>query len=191
MVDPRGSKVGILGYGDIGRATAKILQPLDVHVTGVRRREPTDTVDEFGVTILAGDEAMHRVIEESDVVVNILPATGLTNGFFNASIFAKMKPNAIYINVGRGSTQNEADLTRALKDGVIAGASLDVYETEPLPQNSPLWGVGNDKLLCTSHNACVTANAFKAAVEIFCERAKKYLTTGQVEGYMPNATSGY
>ncbi|KAF8276977.1 hypothetical protein TcBrA4_0122660 [Trypanosoma cruzi] len=64
-----------------------------------------------------------------------------------------MKPSAVYISIGRGITQNEDDLACALRDGVIRGASVDVFEREPLPAESPLWDISDDKLLLTAHSA--------------------------------------
>lgn len=193
MMEPRGNKVGIIGYGDIGQATAKMLQPLQMHVTGVRRTEGTANgeVDAYGVTVVAGDAERARVISESDYVVNILPGTPATNGLFNKTVFASMKRNAVYINVGRGSTQNEADLAEALETGVIHGASLDVFQVEPLPPDSPLWGLGNDKILITSHNACITSGSFRETVSLFVTYSKSFLETGSVSGYQPNLSLGY
>lgn len=191
-VEPSGSRVGIIGYGDIGRGAARMIQPLDVHITGVRRSavEP-NTVDEFGVLLTSGDDERDRVIRESDFLINILPGVPETKGLFNAEKFATMKPNAIYINIGRGSTQVDADLAAALQNGVIAGASLDVFETEPVPKESPLFDLPDDKFLMTSHNACLTTLSFPAAAGIFVELAKEFFETGVVSGYRPDAERGY
>lgn len=193
--EPQGKRVGIIGYGEIGRATGEMLRPLQMDVTGVRRSALTDAErgerDEFGVRLLSGTEARDAVIAESDYVVNILPATQETRGLFNKEVFAKMKPNAVYINVGRGSTQNEKDLCAALHEGVIAGASLDVFEQEPLPSSSPLFDVPDDKILITSHNACITANSFKETVGLFTRSAREYLQSGEISGYFPDITTGY
>ncbi|KAK7200795.1 D-isomer NAD binding specific 2-hydroxyacid dehydrogenase [Novymonas esmeraldas] len=191
LEEPRGQKVGILGYGEIGRETAKMLQPMEMNVTGVRRTKAAEAVDEYGVTLVSGDDERDRVIRESDIVVNILPATPETVGLFNAARFKSMKPNAIYINIGRGSTQVDEDIAQALRDGVIMGASLDVFQQEPLPKTSSLWNIDDSKILLTSHNACMTAKSFYETVNMFSKFAEGYLKTGQLDAYQPDIQLGY
>ncbi|KAH9577281.1 D-isomer specific 2-hydroxyacid dehydrogenase [Trypanosoma melophagium] len=156
MIELRGQKMGIIGYGDIGHATAKLAVTMGMEVTGVKRSAPTANVDEYGVHVVHGDAARDRVLRESDFVVNILPGTEETREFFNKERFALMKPSAIYINIGRGLTQNEEHLACALRDGVIAGAAVDVFTKEPFPPESPLWNIGDDKLLMTNHSALLS-----------------------------------
>ncbi|EPY35258.1 D-isomer specific 2-hydroxyacid dehydrogenase-protein [Strigomonas culicis] len=188
----RGSKVGILGYGDIGREAARMLQPLGLEVTGLRRSLDTPGRDEYDVLQVCGDAAMERIIAESDYLVNLLPKTPQTEGLFNVATFAKMKRTAVYINLGRGDTQKDSDLAAALRDGVIAGASLDVVEVEPLPPSSPLFDIDDDKLLLTPHNACMTTESFKGAIKRFVKLAKQFLETGALEGvYKPHLEEGY
>lgn len=189
--EPRGLKVGIIGYGDIGRAAAKLIMPLEMDITGVKRSNVTEKVDEYGVHIVNGTAERDRVIRESDVVVNILPYTAETAGLFCADVFATMKRNAIYINIGRGGTQVEADLAHALKNNVIAGASLDVYEQEPLPLASPLWDIDDDKVLLTSHNACITDNSFRSTIALFSTYAESFLKDGTIDAYTPDISAGY
>ena len=80
---------------------------------------------------------------DADFVVGVLPLTPSSIGFFTKDIFAKMKQTAVFMNVGRGKTVNEADLVHALQQGTIGGAVLDVFEAEPLPEESPLWSMSN------------------------------------------------
>ncbi|EKF33525.1 D-isomer specific 2-hydroxyacid dehydrogenase-protein, putative [Trypanosoma cruzi marinkellei] len=120
-----------------------------MEVTGVKRSASTKEVDEYGTRLVHGDAERERVLRESDFVVNILPGTEETKRFFNKELFAMMKPSAVYISIGRGITQNEDDLACALRNGVIRGASVDVFEKEPLPTESPLWDISDDKLLLT------------------------------------------
>ncbi|EPY39283.1 D-isomer specific 2-hydroxyacid dehydrogenase-protein [Angomonas deanei] len=186
-----GLKVGILGYGDIGRETAKILTPLKLSLTGVRRGTPEAAVDDLGVTQLSGPEATEQVIRESDFLINALPATKETNGLFNRSTFEKMKKSAVYINIGRGSTQVDDDLAAVLQEGVIAGAAVDVFQVEPLPPSSPLWEVPNSKILLTPHNVCVTTESFNMAVQRFITNAEEFLKCGKVSGYTASIDTGY
>ncbi|MER2110875.1 MAG: NAD(P)-dependent oxidoreductase, partial [Desemzia incerta] len=78
-------------------------------------------------------------LKKADVVVNILPLTSETKAFFDQKMFTEMKEGTLFINVGRGPTVNTKDLIQALDDGKLAFAGLDVFETEPLPEDSPLW----------------------------------------------------
>ncbi|KAH9577389.1 D-isomer specific 2-hydroxyacid dehydrogenase [Trypanosoma melophagium] len=191
MIELRGQKMGIIGYGDIGHATAKLAVTMGMEVTGVKRSAPTVNVDEYGVHVVHGDAARDRVLRESDFVVNILPGTEETREFFNKERFALMKPSAIYINIGRGLTQNEEHLACALRDGVIAGAAVDVFTKEPFPPESPLWNIGDDKLLLTSHNACTTEGSIRKTVDIFLTNANDFLSGKPLSGYQPCKSTGY
>ncbi|PWU84846.1 hypothetical protein C3747_689g10 [Trypanosoma cruzi] len=91
-----------------------------------------------------------------------------TKRFFNKELFSMMKPSAVYISIGRGITQNEDDLACALRDGVIRGASVDVFEREPLPAESPLWDISDDKLLLTAHSADRTVYSVFFSLAFFC-----------------------
>jgi phosphoglycerate dehydrogenase-like enzyme len=92
------------------------------------------------------------VLAKADAVVSVLPRTDETINFFTKSLFEQMKPTAVFINIGRGPTVCEPDLIEALQSGKIAGAVLDVFATEPLPKESPLWDMKN--VLITPHSAC-------------------------------------
>jgi phosphoglycerate dehydrogenase-like enzyme len=191
LEETRGLKVGILGYGAIGRETAKMLQPMYLDVTGVKRTASKEAVDEFGAKLVSGDAERDRVIRESDILVNILPSTPETVGMFNLAKFKTMKPSAIYINIGRGATQVDNELAQAISSGVIAGASLDVFQQEPLPPTSPLWSIDDDKMLLTSHNACITDRSFRDTIGLFSKYAEEYLDTGKLNAYLPDIKAGY
>ncbi|KPA82210.1 putative D-isomer specific 2-hydroxyacid dehydrogenase-protein [Leptomonas pyrrhocoris] len=191
LEETRGLQVGILGYGEIGRETAKMLQPMYMDVTGVKRNQSAETEDEYGAKLVSGDEERDRVIRESDIVVNILPATPETEGMFDLERFKTMKRSAIYINIGRGATQVDNELAEAISTGVIAGASLDVFQQEPLPLASPLWDIDDDKILLTSHNACLTEKSFRDTIGLFTKYAKEYMTTGKLNAYLADAKLGY
>ncbi|ORC93559.1 putative D-isomer specific 2-hydroxyacid dehydrogenase-protein [Trypanosoma theileri] len=180
MIELRGQKMGILGYGDIGQATAKLAVAMGMEVTGVKRSAPTANVDELGVHVVHGDAERDRVIRESDFVVNILPGTEETKEFFNKERFAMMKPSAIFINIGRGITQNEVDLVMALRNGVIAGAAVDVFAEEPLPADSPIWEIDNDKILVTNHSAFLS-DGFKIKVAEWFVKCLKEFGTPEFE----------
>lgn len=194
----RSQRMLILGYGDIGESTAKLATAYGIEVNAVKRSLPEDQksspfVDRFGAKVYTGhacrgveetaeeaaksrrafEEERDRLIMESDYIVNILPGTPATFHFFNKDVFAKMKKTALYVNIGRGCTNNEKDLVEALNEGKIRGAALDVFEVEPLPKDSPLWDVPDDKLMLTSHSAAQTDEQLPALAERFvllCER---------------------
>ncbi|KAL7708085.1 D-isomer specific 2-hydroxyacid dehydrogenase-protein [Lotmaria passim] len=191
LEETRGMKVGILGYGEIGRETAKMLQPMCMDVTGVKRNKSAEKVDKYGAKLVSGDEERDRVIRESDVLVNILPLTPETKGMFDLERFKTMKPSAIYINIGRGATQVDNDVAEALSRGIIAAASLDVFQQEPLPSTSPLWEIDDDKIFLTSHNACITERSFRDTIGLFSKYAKEYLETGKLNAYLPDIKVGY
>jgi phosphoglycerate dehydrogenase-like enzyme len=96
-------------------------------------------------------EALDRLLPEADFVIMTVPHTPHTEGMMNAARFALMKPSAFLINIGRGMTVKLDDLNRALRDGTIGGAGLDVYEIEPLPADHPLWTAPN--VMLTPHVA--------------------------------------
>ncbi|KAF5214011.1 hypothetical protein ECC02_013435 [Trypanosoma cruzi] len=190
MVELRGRKVGIIGYGDIGQASAKLLSAFGMEVTGVRRSASTKEVDEYGVRLVHGDAERERVLRESDFVVNVLPGTEETKQLFNKELFAIMKPSAVYINIGRGITQNEDDL--ALRDGVIRELPLWMcLRGNRFPPESPLWDIGDDKLLLTAHSADRTANLVPDSVRRFIGLVNEYAKTKRLDTYLVDPVRGY
>jgi phosphoglycerate dehydrogenase-like enzyme len=131
-----GATALVVGTGAIGREIARLLRAVGMDVRGVGRTHRAADPD-FG-TVVAGDElAAHA--GWADHVIVVAPLTPATRGLVDATVLAAMKPTAHLINVGRGPCIVEDDLIAALADGQIAGASLDVFETEPLPEHHPLW----------------------------------------------------
>ncbi len=161
----------VVGVGPIGRAIGKAARALGMHVRGVgRTSRPGDGV--FG-TVLGADE-LPEALRWADVVVDVLPATPGTHHMFGAEAFGAMHPWVRFVNVGRGSTVDEAALVDALREGRIAAAALDVFEEEPLPAESPLWDMPN--VLVTPHVAGDAAGWREAVVELFVENLERYLT---------------
>lgn len=134
-----GARLVIVGPGPIGRASATRALALGMSVTLVGRqpREHETFGDVLGVAQL------HRALTDADHVLDALPLTAQTRGLFDANAFAAMPPRARFYNVGRGGTVDESALVEALRTGAIAGAALDVFATEPLPAESPLWAMPN------------------------------------------------
>lgn len=136
----------VVGLGDIGRHFAGIVKALGAHVIGVKRRpgEKPDCVDELYTM-----EKLDEVLPRADVVFSVLPGTPAATHLYTAERFDLMKPDAIFINCGRGAAVENSVLYDALKNGRIASAAIDVSEVEPLPPDSPLWTL--DNLMITPH----------------------------------------
>ncbi|MBO9608222.1 MAG: D-2-hydroxyacid dehydrogenase [Paenibacillaceae bacterium] len=163
-----GKTIGIVGVGEIGQETAKIAQAFGMTVLGVRRSAaPLPHIDRM----YAMDD-LDRVLGESDFVVVTLPLTPDTYRIMNRSRFAAMKRDACYINVGRGRTTDEQALIEALQSGTIAGAALDVFETEPLPADSPLWTM--DNVLVSPHQSGASRHYADRAVDLFVRNLRDY-----------------
>ena len=143
-----GTRALVVGTGPIGRAIARLLRAAGLEVSGAGRRERTDDPDFGTVTDTAG---LPDALGRADWVVAIAPLTDSTKGMFYAEAFAAMPSHARFINVGRGELVVTDDLVSALREGVIAGAALDVVDEEPLPQDNPLWSLPD--VMITPHNS--------------------------------------
>ena len=127
--------VAVLGLGRIGLLVAQRFAVNGFQVAGWSRG-PKE-ID--GVACFSGDDGLERVLWMADYVVSVLPSTPETLQIFNLELFAKFKPGALLINVGRGDLVNEPELMQALDEGLLAGAVLDVMSVEPLPVDNPMW----------------------------------------------------
>lgn len=149
-------RVGVMGMGEIGRDAAEVLVRLGFQVAGWSRRPKAVE----GVTMHHGAEGLDALVASSDILVAMMPLTADTAGILNATLFAKL-PKAeviggpVLINVGRGGLQNEADILAALESGKLGTAILDVFQTEPLPEDSPLWSHPN--VTVTPHNSAISS----------------------------------
>ncbi len=157
---PRDVPIGILGYGEIGRRVATDLVALGFPVNvWSRSAKPTPA----GVTAYHAAEGLSAMLSETEVLINLLPLTDETRGILNLTTFRKMKRGGYLIQVGRGEHLVEQDLLTALDDGQLAGASLDVFSSEPLGDQHPFWT--HPKIIVTPHDACdVSMNAIKATL---------------------------
>ena len=180
-----GSTVGIVGYGSVGREIARVAQTFGMDVLAVKRdvRQPAETDsyvlpghgDPEGVFFhrLYPPEALVSMVRECDFVVLTVPLTEATRGMVNAGVLEAMKPTAYLINVSRGGVVDDEALAEALQRQVIAGAASDVFESEPLPSDSPLWKLPN--LILSPHLAGATADYREKAAQVFVENLKRYL----------------
>ena len=147
--------VGIMGFGQLGRAAAKALQALGFQVNGWSRTAQSAE----DVTTFHGDNGLIPFLNATDILVVLLPLTPATEGIVTYDLLNELRRRnglggAVLINAGRGRLQRDADIARALDDGTLKEASLDVFETEPLPQESPLWE--HPKVFVTPHAAATS-----------------------------------
>jgi phosphoglycerate dehydrogenase-like enzyme len=145
-----GRSMGIVGYGEIGRECALLAKGIGMRINAVRRRPELAANDPLIDKAYAPAD-LKSMLAESDVVVLAAPATPETFHMISEPQLRAMKPTAILVNIGRGTLVDEPQLVRALQEGWIAGAALDVFETEPLPKESPLWAMEN--VLISPHSA--------------------------------------
>ena len=164
-----GRRVCVLGLGTIGRNVAIRLHHMGLHVAAV---DAQVTTPPEGVDELVGPDQLHPTLSKSDFVVVALPLTDGTRGLIDASCFKSMPDHGYLVNVARGPIVNESDLVEALRSGAIAGAGLDVYEEEPLPDSSPLWDMPN--ALITPHLGGKSAEGLRNVREIFCENLRRF-----------------
>ena len=166
-----GKTMVLVGVGAIGAHTVQVAAALGIRVVGVRR-DPSKAV--AGVVRMVGSEHLLEVLPEADFVVVTVPLTEDTRGMIGEPELRAMKPSSILINIGRGGTVAEGALIRALEDGWIGGAGLDVFETEPLPKDSPLWDMRN--VIITSHYAGHSPHYNERAMAIFLDNLRRYVT---------------
>ena len=177
LADPPGSLTGatvlVVGYGATGRELARLLAPFDARVIGVRRHPGRGGE---GADRVVGPEALDGLLPEADAVVNLLPNTGDTRDTFDADRLGRLRPGARFVNLGRGSTVDEAALARALSEGRLGGAGLDVFAEEPLPTDSPLWRT--PRTLLTPHTGGMGPRLWERIVEGFAAHLEAYLAGG-------------
>ena len=132
----RDERVVLVGFGSIARRLLELLAPLRMQVSALRRHI---VGDEPVPTYAVDDLRAGGVLSEADHVVNLLPESAATRGYFDAARLAGLKRGAVFYNIGRGSTVDETALRQALTSGALAAAYLDVAAVEPLPPDDPLW----------------------------------------------------
>lgn len=142
--------IGVVGLGEIGKQVCKDLINNGYQVNGYSRSEKVlENVNSY-----SGGKSLEDFLHSSDVLVNILPLTEKTTGFYNLELFTKCKPGTYFINVGRGQQVIDKDLIQAIDKGYLSGAVLDVFHEEPLPQDHPFWRT--DHITITPHIAGIT-----------------------------------
>lgn len=165
--DLEGQTVGVVGMGAIGREVIRLTTAVGMRAIGMRRA-------------VVGDEPcatwpltrLHELAGAVDALVVALPLTDETRGLVSADVIARLRPDAVFINVGRGELVDEPALTEGLVAGRLGGAALDVFLTEPLPTDNPLWDLPN--VIITPHSSGLTQRTNDAAVEIFLGNLAAY-----------------
>ncbi|WP_228434586.1 NAD(P)-dependent oxidoreductase [Natrarchaeobaculum aegyptiacum] len=169
-----GSTVTIVGLGAIGRAVADRLEPFDVETIGVRytpeKGGPTDEVVGFG------DEPFHGALARTDYLVLACPLTETTRGLIGRDALTTIDPGAVLVNVARGPVVDTDALVEAIRSHQLRGASLDVTDPEPLPEDHPLWNFGNVQI--TPHNAGHTPKYYDRLADVVAENAERHATGG-------------
>jgi phosphoglycerate dehydrogenase-like enzyme len=156
-----GETICIIGAGSIGQEIARKARAFDMRVIGLKRHP--EALDYFDVVWPI--DKLHEALQQADYSVLITPLTEATFHLIGTDEFRVMKSSSIFINVSRGDTVDETALIEALQNGSIAGAGLDVFHEEPLPQDSPLWDMEN--VLITPHNAGVSPHYTTRIIDLF------------------------
>lgn len=177
----RGATVGVLGYGSIGREIGRLAHAFGMRVLATRRGTDSESTRYELPALAGGDEPdrlynsdqLTEILPECDYVVPTVPYTSATHHLIDQRALRAMKPTSILINVARGSVVDEAALTHALRAGWIAGAALDVFEQEPLPEDSALWTM--DNVIISPHVAGFTPHYDDRATALFAQNLRRYL----------------
>ncbi len=170
LVTLQGKTLLVVGLGGIGGEIAKRAQALGMRVIAIRgsSRERPPGVDYVGLP-----DELPQLLGQADVVANALPLTAETRRLFDAKAFARMRPSAYFLNVGRGGTVVTDDLVAALESRRLAGAALDVTDPEPLPKNHPLWRAPN--VVITPHNSNTSDLGTETQRRIIAENLRRYI----------------
>lgn len=178
----RGKRVGIMGVGSIGTAVAEAAKFFNMHTSGYSRTSsPRASIDQ-----MFGSDQLLQFVEDLDYLISVLPDTPDTAHLLDARVFNAMKPESVFMNVGRGSVVDENALVEALDGKKIAGAVLDVFQQEPLPQNHPFWKTAG--LIITSHIAALSYP--EDIAPLFIDNYRRF-ATGNPLKYQIDFARGY
>lgn len=169
----RNKTLCLVGTGSIGRTVAEQAQPFGMKILGVKRTVREDDEAWNYADELYPTSDLHDALGEADYVVATLPLTPQTERLLDADAIAKMKHGAYFVNVGRGRVVDEGALVEALGEGRLSGAALDVFEVEPLPEDSPLWEMEN--VIVSPHSTDVVPDLDELQADLFCENLRRYL----------------
>lgn len=180
----RGSTVGLVGYGSVAREIARLCRAFGANILATKRdlmqlQDPGYVPEGLGdpqaelVDRLYPSQALPSMAAQCDFLVVTAPLTPETRGMVGRRVLTQMKPGAFLVDLSRGGIVDHGALVEALNEKQIAGALLDVYPVEPLPENSPLWEMPN--VLLTPHIAGASGQYFERAADLFAENLQRYL----------------
>jgi phosphoglycerate dehydrogenase-like enzyme len=181
-----GKTLGIVGFGHVGRAIARLARGAGLRIVAVRRTSALSGSPD--VDVVYPPAGLRTLLHESDYVVLIVPLTPETTGLLGKAELSAMKSGAVLINVGRGQLVDEPALVDALRSGHLGGAALDVFASEPLPASSPLWDLPN--VLVTPHSMSTALGENELMVDLFCDNLRRYLA-GEVLRNVFDRERGY
>jgi phosphoglycerate dehydrogenase-like enzyme len=185
VTELQGQTLLIVGMGEIGRAVAQRAQAFGMRLHGLRRRG-SETAP--GIETMFEMAQMPAALAGADQIIVALPDTVHTRGLFDGAAFAAMKPGAMIYNVGRGPVIDTAALIAALESGHLGGAGLDVTEPEPLPADSPLWGMEN--VLITAHTSGATPRFWERQSTLIADNIRR-LQRGEPPRNLVDVGAGY
>jgi len=165
--DLHGLRLGIVGLGEIGSEVARLADAFGVEVVGLRRTVRGDEVCETWT-----NDRFDELLSRSDAIVVTAPLNSDTSGLFDEDAFATMRAGAWFVNVGRGEIVDEEAMVAALASGHLGGAGLDVFATEPLPADSPLWTFPN--VIITPHSSGSTDRSSARSVDQFISNFRRW-----------------
>lgn len=168
-----GRTLGIVGVGKIGAEVARLAQAMDMTVIGVKRTVAGIDPATLHLDELYAPDCLHEVLRRSEYLVLITPHTDETEHMIGAAELALLPTGAVLINIGRGALIDQPALIAALQSGQLGGAALDVFDTEPLPQESPLWELPN--VLVSPHSGSTSDRENERLTELFCENLRRFL----------------
>jgi len=172
MGELQGSTISIVGMGHIGQEVATRARVFGMRVIAVTRSGGTQPLADLSVPTA---ELAHA-LRESDTAVVTLPLTTLTKGLVSRELLAELRPSAIFANLGRGAVADQGALVEMLQANQLAGAVLDVFDSEPLPAENPLWTLAN--VVMAPHTASLSARENERIVSLFCDNLRR-LAKGQ------------
>lgn len=171
--DLAGRTVVIVGLGAIGKEIARAARAFGMHVIGVKRRVTPTLAEAMPVDELYPPAALNDALHRAEFLILVAPHTAETKGMIGRDQLHLMPVGSVIINVGRGPLIDEQALIEALKSGHLGGASLDVFRTEPLPGDSPLWDLPN--VLISPHSGSTSDRENARITDIFCDNIQRYL----------------
>jgi glyoxylate/hydroxypyruvate reductase A len=171
--DLRGRTVAVFGHGSIGIEVGRVARALGMYVIGMRRNPAGSRPEDLSADEIHPADSLHHILPRAEFLVIAAPHTPETEGVIGAEEIALLPPGAVVINVGRGLLVDEPSLIAALESGDLGGAVLDVFATEPLPADSPLWAMPN--VLVSPHSAATSDRENARITDLFCENLRRFL----------------